>query len=142
MSVYHKVLVVLDLSSEAKQVLDRASSLKADELHLLHVVEPLITETPYDLAPVVSIEVEQAIIERAENFLAALKKDCGVEKSNASVRIGSIKGEILQAAEELDADLIVVGTHGRHGLGLLLGSVANAVLHGTPCDVLAVRIGK
>ena len=35
---------------------------------------------------------------------------------------------------------LVVGSHGRHGLALLLGSTANAVLHGAPCDVLAVRI--
>ncbi len=40
----------------------------------------------------------------------------------------------------MDADLIVLGTHGRHGLGLILGSTANGVLHGASCDVLAVRI--
>ena len=39
-------------------------------------------------------------------------------------------------------DLIVVGSHGRHGLALLLGSTANDVLHGAPCDVLAVRLQK
>jgi universal stress protein A len=33
-----------------------------------------------------------------------------------------------------------VGSHGRHGLALLLGSTANSVLHGSPCDVLAVRV--
>jgi universal stress protein A len=38
------------------------------------------------------------------------------------------------------ADLIVIGSHGRHGMGLLLGSTANAVLHGSPCNVLAVRL--
>ena len=40
----------------------------------------------------------------------------------------------------IHADLIVLGTHGRHGLGLLLGSTASGVLHGCPCDVLTVRI--
>jgi universal stress protein A len=39
-------------------------------------------------------------------------------------------------------DLVVVGSHGRHGLSLLLGSTANGVLHGAGCDVLAVRVGK
>jgi universal stress protein A len=36
----------------------------------------------------------------------------------------------------------VVGSHGRHGLALLLGSTANDVLHGAPCDVLAVKLLK
>ena len=40
------------------------------------------------------------------------------------------------------ADVIVVGSHGRHGLALLLGSTANGVLHGATCDVLAVRVGE
>ncbi|MGB1202845.1 MAG: universal stress protein [Alloalcanivorax venustensis] len=38
------------------------------------------------------------------------------------------------------ADLIVLGSHGKHGIRLLLGSTANAVLHRATCDVLAVRI--
>jgi universal stress protein A len=37
---------------------------------------------------------------------------------------------------------VVVGSHGRHGLALLLGSTANGVLHGSPTDVLAVRVGS
>jgi len=45
-------------------------------------------------------------------------------------------------ADEQGADLIIVGSHGRHGLALLLGSTANGVLHGAACDVLAVRVGK
>jgi len=49
--------------------------------------------------------------------------------------------EIHTLANEIGADLIVVGSHGRHGLALLLGSTANGVLHGAPCDVLAVRVG-
>ena len=44
-------------------------------------------------------------------------------------------------AHQIAADLIVVGSHGRHGIALLLGSTANGVLHGAPCDVLAVRVG-
>ena len=54
-----------------------------------------------------------------------------------------IKGTINQihSLEEAGADIIVVGSHGRHGLALLLGSTANGVLHGASCDVLAVRVG-
>ena len=45
-------------------------------------------------------------------------------------------------AREHAVDLIVVGSHGRHGLALIFGSTANGVLHGACCDVLAVRIKK
>ena len=45
-------------------------------------------------------------------------------------------------AKDIGADLIVVGSHGRYGLALLMGSTANGVLHGATCDVLAVRVGQ
>ncbi|MBD3646240.1 MAG: universal stress protein, partial [Pseudomonadales bacterium] len=48
--------------------------------------------------------------------------------------------EIRAVAEKQDIDRIVLGTHGQHGLQLLLGSTANSVLHGVSCDVLAVRV--
>jgi universal stress protein A len=53
---------------------------------------------------------------------------------------GNTRREILRVAEENGVDLIVLGSHGRQGIQLLLGSTANAVLHGAPCDVLAVRV--
>ena len=50
------------------------------------------------------------------------------------------KAEIIRVAAENEVDLIVVGSSGRwRGLALLLGSTANAVLHGALCDVLTVR---
>ena len=49
-------------------------------------------------------------------------------------------GLVASLAEELKADLIVVGSHGRHGLALIMGSTANGVLHGAKRDVLAVRV--
>ena len=52
---------------------------------------------------------------------------------------GRVSSEVLFYAEQNNVDLIVKGSHGRHGLELLLGSIANAILHGAKCDVLAVR---
>ena len=54
--------------------------------------------------------------------------------------MGSPKTEIVRVANENKVDLIIVGSHGRHGLALLLGSTANGVLHHATCDVLAVRL--
>ena len=54
--------------------------------------------------------------------------------------MGAPKNVIIHQAEKLKADLIIVGSHGRHGIQLLLGSTANGVIHHAHCDVLAVRI--
>ena len=64
----------------------------------------------------------------------------GIPESTAHVKTGKPATEIKATADELLADLIVIGTYGQHGLGLLLGSIANGVLHGVACDVLRVRI--
>lgn len=54
--------------------------------------------------------------------------------------MGEPREEIIRIAEQENVDLIVVGSHGEHGLALLLGSTANSVLHYAKCDVLAVRL--
>ena len=53
---------------------------------------------------------------------------------------GSIKTEIVRAAQRLGADLIVLGSRERHGLAILLNFTEDTVLHAAPCDVLAVRL--
>jgi len=63
-----------------------------------------------------------------------------VDQSNRWLVWGTPKQEIAQLAETEQVDLIVVGSHGRHGLALLLGSTANSVLHYARCDVMAVRL--
>jgi len=76
----------------------------------------------------------------AKKHLAALGDELDVAKDEQWLEIGSPKLEIVRIAEENNVDLIVMGSHGRHGLALLLGSTANGVLHYAKCDVLAVRL--
>lgn len=143
MSPYKKILLALDLSAEAEQVIERAKALLATEnaeLILLHVVEPVVTESSYDLITSLPADFEATLFSQAEDFLRRKRDVSGLDGAAVRVESGSVKAEILRVAEESGVDLIVVGTHGRHGVGLLLGSTANSVLHGTPCDVLAVRI--
>ena len=54
--------------------------------------------------------------------------------------LGRAADQIHELAKHRDADLIVIGSHGRHGWRRLLGSTANAVLHGAPVDVAVIRI--
>ena len=63
-----------------------------------------------------------------------------IPAGNRHLLMGRPETEIHNVAEEIGADLIVVGSHGRHGLALIFGSTANGVLHGATCDVLAVRV--
>lgn len=142
MSENQRFLVALDLSEEADQVLEKARLL-ADKLeanlHLLHVVEPIIGDSNYFM-PGTYMEVEEALQKRADEFLQKKISDFKLSDAEYSVRLGSVKSEIFRLVEDKKLDMIVIGTHGRHGVGLLLGSTANAVLHGTPCDVHVVKI--
>lgn len=143
MQGYKNILLALDLSSEAEQVLERAGILVQREqvrMTLLHVVEPVVTESSYDLITSLPADFESTRFSQAEDFLHRKRDAFNLAAATVRVESGSIKTEILRVAEEIEADLIIVGTHGRHGVSLLLGSTANSVLHGTPCDVLAVRI--
>lgn len=143
MPSYQTILLALDLSDEADQVLERAGEFinqASVELTLLHVVEPVVTENSYDLITTLPADFEESLYKQADTFLQRKRDDFHLNRASVRIEAGSVKSEILRVAEEIKADLILVGTHGRHGVGLLLGSTANAILHGTPCDVLAVRI--
>lgn len=144
MAAYRHVLVAVDLSPEAEQVFARACEIAADSnarVTLTHVVEPVIADAGYDFIPAIPEDIESDLLNQAKEFLSDLAKSCP-HPLQTTVERGSVKGELLRLADTGQVDLIVIGTHGRHGVGLLLGSTANAVLHGTPCDVLAVRIGR
>ena len=81
------------------------------------------------------------VVQNARRFLDRLAERLGVGDSQRWVVASHFtKREIHRVAKEQDVDLIVVGSHGRHGLALLLGSTASAVLHGAPCDVLAIGV--
>ncbi len=141
-SAYQHILVPLDVSDEARQVLERGQDLAqryGARLTLLHVVEPVIIDTSYDLIGPLPVEIDEPLLQRGQDFLHQIVREFRLEAETV-VELGPVKGTILEYARENRVDLIVIGTHGRHGVKLLLGSTANAVLHGTPCDVHAVRI--
>jgi universal stress protein A len=145
MATYNKILVAVDLSPEARAVLARACELRVhyrSELSLIHVVEPIVLGGDYDLVPVMPVEIEETLLQRAKGFLGTLVGEMNITDVRQVVEVGSVKHEILRFAEEQGCDLIVIGAHGRHGVATLLGSTANAVLHGTKCDVLCVRLGE
>lgn len=144
MSDYSIVLVAIDLSEESARIIQRARSIAADNgagLHLIHVIEPLSFAYGGDI-PMDFSGIQEEIHQQAAQQLARYGETHGVPADRQYIVLGRPEVEIHAKAEETGADLIVVGSHGRHGLALLLGSTANGVLHGSSCDVLAVRVGE
>ena len=144
MSTYKHLLIGLDLSPESQQVVDRVKFLFSDtdiKISVCHILEPLAFtyggDIPVDLSDV-QIQLEQQAKER----LAALANQLNVDEENQHIVLGQPAKEMHRIASEDTVDLIVVGSHGRHGLALIFGSTSNSVLHGADCDVLAVRISE
>ena len=139
---YKHVLVGLDLSDESGQITTRVKEMFVDrvpQISLIHVIEPLSFayggDIPMDLS-----QLQNQLEEQATKKLAEAGQQLGVDSSHQHVIVGHPAHEIHRFAKENNIDLMVVGTHGRHGLSLLFGSTANGVLHGAPCDVFAVLI--
>ncbi len=145
MSLYKHILVAIDLTEEAHIVLDKARIIaekNGARLTLVHVVEPLSVAYGSDI-PLDLTTLQDEITQQAKERIAQLAETVNVEKSDQHVVYGRPEREVHRITEESsDIDLIVVGSHGRHGLSLILGSTSTSILHGSTCDVLAVRVGE
>ena len=142
---YQHVLLALDYSEQtAVYVGERAKAIaerNGARITLLHVVEEVTISAGYELMPLLPDLPDQNLLNEAQQSLARLAERLNLPQAEkVAVTAVSTKEGITDTARQLHADLIVVGSHERHGLALLLGSTANSVLHAAPCDVLAVRI--
>lgn len=142
MGQYSHILLAADFTPESDRVIQRARALAGTfncTLSIVHVLEPISIayggEFPVDLG-----DLHKELEKQAQTQLATLGEQLGVPATNRFLEVGITEKEILRVAKSQGADLIVIGSHGRHGLALLLGSTANAVLHHAEIDVLAVRV--
>lgn len=138
--MYKKVLFATDFDEVGIEAAKKAKKIADEngaELILVHVVEPIPAYAYPGFAGFAEVEV--SIRDQAEKELHALADRLGVDAAHRLLEFGSIKTEVLRVAEEHKIDLMVTGSHGKHGLALLLGSTVNAILHGAQCDMLIVR---
>lgn len=145
--MYRKVLAAIDLTTHsANAVLTGARGFLADggELAAIHVVEPQYVQYSFDpsFKSTISQSLEQSAVDAAAARLAELCEPHGIDAEHRYVMLGRTADRVHELAEEHGFDLIVIGSHGREGLRRLLGSTANAVLHGAPIDVATVRIHR
>ncbi|EKD54736.1 MAG: universal stress protein UspA [uncultured bacterium] len=140
--MYNKIIFATDLTEDTAYLVEKVRTMRGltgAKLYIIHVVEPL---PGYSYAYLGIEDIEGQLIDEARQSLAKLGEKLNVDKHDQFVEVGPTKTKILQTAEKVGADLIMTGSHGRHGLSLLLGSTANAVLHGAQCDVLTIRLPK
>jgi universal stress protein A len=144
MSNYKHILLAADYSAHNDYVADKAKSLADSyqaKLSIIHVLDNIaMPDTNYGAVIPLNENSNYDLLEAEKNKLLVLGKRLGVDEDNQWLVWGVPKEEIVEIAMQQQIDLIVVGSHGRHGLALLLGSTANSILHHTPCDVLAVRL--
>lgn len=144
MACYKHIIAGLDLSEESPQVLEKAAALAkacGASLSVAHVIEPLTFAYGGDM-PVDLSEVQEQLQLKAEQELQRLANQIQHPIQQEHVLVGQPATELHHLAGEENADLIIVGSHGRKGFALLLGSTSNSVLHGASCDVLAVRVNQ
>lgn len=143
MKPYSTVLLALQLEPESdQQVIEKAKSVLADSgatLWLIHSIEHLGNfGAAYGVAAGIDVDIE--LKSEAQAMMEKIGQELQVPEARQVIIEGPAKHVIVDEAKTINADLIIVGSHGRHGVRLLLGSTANAILHAADCDVLAVRI--
>ncbi len=139
---YRRILVAVDFSPHSVRAVRRALDLArrhGGQVSLVHAVD---SQSYFDQAydPVIPADLDDELVGVAEGRMRDLIAEFNAGDLLGSVLLGSPKGVILSQAEGLNADLIVLGTHGHRGVARLLGSTASAVMHNARCDVLTVRI--
>jgi universal stress protein A len=143
MSVYSRILVAVDLTEDSAVVVRRGLEIAKQfqgRVDLLHVVEFIPVDPAGEALLPSSVDLEGELINGARQRLEKLCTQLGLSDTPRRVEVGSIKHEIVRVAGEMKADLIVLGSRGRHGLALLMGSTEKSILHKAPCDILAVRL--
>ena len=144
MNTYKHILLAADFSENGEAIAKRAKEM-ADtfraKLSVVHIVDYLpITDATYGPIIPYDMDLTTELMDAAKQRLAELGKKLSIDEASQWLEMGSPKLEVVRIAEENNVDLIIAGSHGRHGLALLLGSTVNGILHHATCDVLAVRL--
>lgn len=140
-----KVLVPIDFSDYSKNALRYAVNFAHcfnAKIYLIYVVEPVVYPADFSMGQVALPEVDLDLNTRAKEELNLLvKSEVGTSGDvETIIKTGKPFIEIIDTASEIDADIIIIATHGHTGVEhILFGSTAEKVVRKAPCPVLTIR---
>ncbi len=141
---YQHIMASIDFSEQSQYIAKKAKNLATvygSKLSLIHILDNIpMPQIPYGTVISLTETTDNEYLEAEKQKFIKIANQFDVANDCRWLVWGNPKQEITHIADQNNVDLIVMGSHGRHGLALLLGSTANAVLHHAHCDVLAVRI--
>ena len=144
MSDYQHVLLAVDYTKHSVYVAEKARVLANKyqaKLSVIHVLDNIpMPDTSYGTVIALDQIAPDELLEAEKIKFMELGDQLAIDVVNRWMVWGIPTQEIINIAAQEQVDLIIVGSHGRHGLALLLGSTANSVLHHAKCDVMAVRL--
>ena len=144
MSLYKNILVAVDLTKDSAMILDKARNIAKQydaELSMVHVIEPIAVGYAVEVTSVDIEGLHEEVTKQAKSTLNEMGANVGIEQHRLHTVLGQPAREIRELAKKIEADLIIMGGHGRHGWELLFGSTSSSVTHGAGCDLLIVHIG-
>lgn len=147
MKNYNHILLAVDFyddDTNCQRLFARAVEMRLEfnaNVSIVHVLDNMpMPDMSYGTIIGLNDETDNVLLEQEKTKFNAICEQLNVSENQRWLIWGNPKEEICALAEQEKVDLIIVGSHGRHGLALLLGSTASGVLHHAPCDVLAVRL--
>ena len=134
-----RIVLPIDFSDASLRAASAALQLAggAANVHCIHVLQPLETISPGAVwGGVTDTQREKSVREHATQFLT----DNGLSEATFATRLGQPAHEVCEYARDVNADMIVISTHGYHGMKrVLLGSTAETIIRHAACDVLVLR---
>ncbi|SEQ78623.1 universal stress protein A [Nitrosomonas sp. Nm51] len=141
---YKKILVAIDFSDYgnlvAKQARYIADTFRA-ELHVIHVLDNIpMPDTPYGTLIPLDGPSDDLLLQTEKNKFIQICDAVQIIPANRWLIWGVPQEEITRLSLQKKIDLIIVGSHGRHGLAALMGSTAKNVIFHAECDVMTVHL--
>ena len=136
---YSNILVPINIYEDYHHILNTAELLA--HKHDARLTLLMVLDTPFELVPMAH-DYQKSLEDEAIQSLSVAAEHLSLKSAETALSAGTVHTEIINYAHKHENDLIVLGSHAKHGFQLLLGSTSNAVLHHAHCDVLTVYMSE